>query len=343
MERRSFSLTMACVLVSVLTVPNAWGKSTLEIVRERGYLQCGVAEVGIGVSYLTEEGRWAGFFPDYCRAIAAATVGSSSAVEFILTDVGNRFDALRSGAIDVLVSNTTWTLGRDATLGVHFTSVLYYDGQGFLAHKALGVRSVGDLGTATICVTAAGTTTEKNLAEYIRLNNPKLTAMPFQSTEGRSRAFLRRQCDVLTTDRLVLVSFLSSYVPNRDDYVLFPEVISREPLGPVVRDDDAQWFDIVQWVTFATVAAEGKGVTAANVSSMKTSSDPEVRRLLGVEGSLGKDLGIDNAWAYRIIEQVGNYGEIYERNLGKDTPIGLDRGSNALWMDGGLMYAPPLR
>ena len=167
--------------------------------------------------------------------------------------------------------------------------------------------------------------------------------MPFQSAEGRSRAFLRRQCDVLTTDRLVLVSFLSSYVPTPDDYVLFPEVISREPLGPVVRDDDAQWFDIVKWVAFATVAAEEKGVGAANVSSMKTHSDPEVRRLLGVEGSLGKDLGIDNSWAYRIIEHVGNYGEIYARNLGKGTPLGLDRGSNALWVNGGLMYAPPLR
>ena len=343
MERRSFFLAITCVLASILTVPAAWGKSTLETVRERGYLQCGVAEVGIGVSYLTEEGRWAGFFPDYCRAIAAATVGSSRAVEFVLIEAGNRFDVLRSGDIDVLVSNTTWTLSRDATLGIHFPGVLYYDGQGFLAHKALGVGSLGDLGTATICVTASGTTTEKNLAEYIRLNNPKLTAMRFQSNEGRSRAFLRRQCDVLTTDRLVLVSFLFSYAPNPDDYVLFPDVISREPLGPVVRDDDAQWFDIVQWVAFAMVAAEDKGITTANVSGMKTPSDPEVRRLLGVEGSLGKDLGIDNDWAYRVIEQVGSYGEIYERNLGKDTPIGLDRGSNALWRNGGLMYAPPLR
>ncbi len=186
-------------------------------------------------------------------------------------------------------------------------------------------------------------TTEKNLSEYIRLKNPKMKSMTFQSIEGRDGAFLRRRCDLLKTDRLVIVGMLSSRAPNPDDYVLLPEVISKEPLGPVVRDDDPQWFDIVKWVIYATIAAEEKGVTSANVAAMRGSEDPEVRRLLGVDPGLGESLGLDEAWAARVIEQVGNYGEVFERNLGKNTPLGLERGLNALWTEGGLMYAPPLR
>lgn len=316
---------------------------TVEAVRERGALRCGVAETSIGLSYVKESGDWAGFFPAYCRAVAAATLGRADAVDFVLTEVGNRFELLQSKTIDVLISTTTWTLRRDTALGLNWAGVLYYDGQGFLAHKSLGVQSLGEIGAATVCVTAAGTTTEKNLSEYIRRKNPKMKSLTFQSLEGRDGAFLRRRCDLLTTETFQLVGFLASRVANPDDYVLLPEIISKEPMGPVVRDDDPQWFDIVKWVIYATIAAEEAGVTSANVAAMRRSEDPEVRRLLGVDPGLGESLGLDEAWAARVIEQVGNYGEIFEQNLGENTPLGLKRGINALWTDGGLMYAPPLR
>ncbi len=343
MGRRLYSLVAGCLLSWLLCIPLAWAGSTLDAVKERGFLRCGVAEIGVGLSYVNEAGDWAGFFPAYCRAVAAATLGSAEAVDFVLTEVGSRFEFVRSNTIDVLSSNSTWTLRRDSGLGIDWAGVLYYDGQGFVAHKSLGVQSLAEVGAAMVCVTAAGTTTEKNLSEYIRLKNPKMKSMTFQSIEGRDGAFLRRRCDLLTTDRLVIVGMLSSRAPNPDDYVLLPEVISKEPLGPVVRDDDPQWFDIVKWVVFATIAAEEKGVTSANVAAMRGSEDPEVRRLLGVDPGLGETLGLDEAWAARVIEQVGNYGEIFERNLGKNTPLGLERGLNALWTEGGLMYAPPLR
>ncbi len=280
---------------------------------------------------------------DYCRAVAAATAGNATAVEVVLTETQDRFEALRSGMIDVLVSAVTWTLRRDASLGLNFISVIYYDGQGFLAHRSLEVRSLAEVGAATVCVKGGGTTTEKNLADYIEAENPAMKAIIFQSSDIRNGSFLRRRCDLLTTDTLELVNIRASRTPKPDDYVLLPEVISKEPLGPVVRDDDPQWFDIVKWVIYATIAAEEKGVTSANVASMLYSAVPEVRRLLGVDPGLGESLGLDEAWAARVIEQVGNYGEIFERNLGKNTPLGLERGLNALWTEGGLLYAPPLR
>ncbi len=330
-------------LAAALATFPAVAGSTLEAVKQRGILQCGVREESVGLQNVTEAGEWAGFFPDYCRAVAAAVLGRADAVDFVPVEAGNRFETLGSGTIDVLSTTSTWTLRRDASLKLDWASVLYYDGQGFLAHRSLGVKSLGEVGAATVCVQAAGTTTEKNLAEYIRLNNPKMKALTFESFDGRLGAFLRRRCDLLTTDRLQLVGILASRLANPNDYVLFPEIISKEPLGPVVRDDDPQWFDIVKWVIYATIAAEEKGVTSANGAAMRGSEDPEVRRLLGVDPGLGESLGLDEAWAARVIEQVGNYGEIFERNLGKNTPLGLERGLNALWTEGGLMYAPPLR
>jgi len=343
MRIRSLFTFLAGGLAGAFASSPAVAGTTLEAVQQRGFLQCGVRDIGAGLSYVNEAGDWAGFFPDYCRAVAAATLGSAEAVDFVLTDAGNRFETVASGTVDALISNSTWTLRRDASLGLDWTGVLYYDGQGFLAHRSLGVKNLGEVGAATVCVQAAGTTTEKNLAEYISLKNPKMTAMTFQSLEGRRSAFVRRRCDMITTDRLLLVDLKISREPNPGDFVLLPEVISKEPLGPVVRDDDPQWFDIVKWVIYATVAAEEKGVTSANVAAMRGSEDPEVRRLLGVDPGLGEILGLDEAWAARVIEQVGNYGEIFERNLGKNTPLGLERGLNALWTEGGLMYAPPLR
>ncbi len=343
MGRRLYSLFAVCLLSWLLYVPLAWAGSTLDAVKERGFLRCGVQQRGLGLSNVNEAGEWTGFFVDFCRAVAAATVGNATAVEIQVTDSGNRFDVLGSGAIDVLISTSTWTLRRDVSLGLNFIGVLYYDGQGFLAHKSLGAQSLTEVGAATVCVKGGGTTTEKNLAEYIQARNSTMKAIIFQSGDSRNGAFLRRRCDLLTTDSLELVEIRASNVPKPDDYVLLPDLISKEPLGPVVRDDDPQWFDIVKWVIYATIAAEEKGVTSANVAAMRGSEDPEVRRLLGVDPGLGETLGLDETWAARVIEQVGNYGEIFERNLGKNTPLGLERGLNALWTEGGLMYAPPLR
>jgi len=343
MQFRSLFAFLAGGLAGALAASPAVAGTTLEAVKQRGFLRCGVAEIGVGLSYISEAGDWAGFFPAYCRAVAAATLGRADAVDFVPVESGNRFEMVGSGTIDVLSSNSTWTLRRDASLGLNWVGVLYYDGQGFLAHRSLGAKNLAEVGAASVCVQSGGTTTVKNLAEYTRLNNPKMTALTFESFEGHLGAFLRRRCDLLTTDRLELVGILASPVANPDDYVLFPEVISKEPLGPVVRDDDPQWFDIVKWVIYATIAAEEKGVTSANVAAMRGSEDPEVRRLLGVDPGLGEILGLDDAWAARVIEQVGNYGEIFERNLGQETPLGLERGLNALWTEGGLMYAPPLR
>ncbi|MDX1401186.1 MAG: amino acid ABC transporter substrate-binding protein [Kiloniellales bacterium] len=343
MERAIRRIIATGICLLFLNLPAASMGSTLEEVTTRGILRCGVAEIGVGLSYVNETGNWAGFFPDYCRAVAAATLGRADAVDFVLTDVGNRFDALQSGTIDVLISNSTWTLRRDSELGIDWAAVLYYDGQGFLAHKSLGAGRLDEIGEATVCVTAAGTTTEKNLSEYIRLKNPKMKAMTFQSTEGRNAAFLRRRCDLMTTDRLVLVGILNSRVPDPRDFVLFPDVISKEPLGPVVRDDDPQWFNIVQWVVFATIAAEEKGVTSSNIATITNNNNPEVRRLLGKDPGLGESLGLPNDWAAQVIEKVGNYGEVFENNLGKTSALNLERGLNALWSDGGLMYVPPLQ
>ncbi len=342
MRIRSLFAYLAGGLAGVLATSPAVAGTTLEAVQQRGFLQCGVRDIGVGLSYINEAGEWAGFFPDYCRAVAAATLGSAEAVDFVPTESGNRFETLASGTIDALISNVTWTLLRDVSLGLNFIDVLYYDGQGFLAHRSLGAKSLAEVSAASVCVQTA-TTTEKTLAEYIRLKNPKMKAMTFQSLEGGDGAFLRRRCDLLTTDRLQLVGILASRLANPDDYVLFPEIISKEPLGAVVRDDDPQWFDIVKWVIYATIAAEEKGVTSANVAVMRKSEDPEVRRLLGVDPGLGESLGLDEAWGARVIDQVGNYGDIFERNLGKNTPLGLERGLNALWTEGGLMNAPPLR
>lgn len=338
-----YGLIALCLLSWLLYVPVAWAGSTLSSVKERGFLRCGVREEAVGLQYITEAGEWAGFFPDYCRAVAAAVLGRANAVDFVPVESGNRFETLGSGAIDILSTTATWTLRRDTSLKLDWAGVLYYDGQGFLAHKSLGVKSLGEVGAATVCVQAAGTTSEKNLAEYSRINNNKIKVLTFESFEGRLSAFMQRRCDLLTSDRLQLIGILASRLANPGAYVLLPEIISKEPLGPVVRDDDPQWFDIAKWIIYVIIAAEEKDVTSANVADMRRSKDPEVRRMLGVDPGLGKSLGLDEAWAARVIEQVGNYGEIFERNLGKNTPLGLERGLNALWIHGGLMYAPPLR
>ncbi len=297
---------------------------------------------GQGLSTVNAAGEWVGFFVDFCRAVAAATLKSASAVEFVELNQRTRFDATRDGAVDLFSANTTWTLTRDASMGLQFAATLYYDGQGFIAPTSLATKKLKDLKQATVCVTG-NTTTENNLAEYIKVNRLDFKITTLTSNDSAVSAFLSRRCDLYTTDRLALAGLRAAGTSKPDDYVVFSEIISKEPLGPIVRSDDAAWFTIVKWVAFAMIAAEEKGVASTNLAHMRNSSDPEIRRLLGVDPGLGKALGLDEAWAARLIEQVGNYGEVFERNLGAGSPLRLDRGVNALWTNGGLMYAPPLR
>jgi general L-amino acid transport system substrate-binding protein len=328
---------IACV--GLLGVSHA---ATLDRIKERGSVQCGVNRTGQGLSTVNADGEWTGFFVDFCRAVAAATLKSASAVEFVELNQRTRFDATRDGAVDLFSANTTWTLTRDASMGLQFTSTLYYDGQGFIASRSLGAKTLKEVTQATVCVTG-NTTTENNLAEYIKVNRLNFKIVTLTSNDTAVSAFLSRRCDLYTTDRLALAGVRAAATSKPDDYVIFPEIISKEPLGPVVRSDDVAWFTVVKWVAFAMIAAEEKGIASTNLARMRESSDPEIRRLLGVDPGLGKALGLDEAWAVRVIEQVGNYGEVFERTLGADSPLRIERGVNALWTNGGLVYAPPLR
>jgi general L-amino acid transport system substrate-binding protein len=330
------------LLILLAAFPALSNANTLDKIKERGSVQCGVNRSGQGLSTLNAAGEWVGFFVDFCRAVAAATLKSASAVEFVELNQRTRFDATRDGAVDLFSANTTWTLTRDASMGLQFGATLYYDGQGFIAPTSLGAKKLKDLKQASVCVTG-NTTTEDNLAEYIKVNRLDFKITTLTSNDTTVSAFLSRRCDLYTTDRLALAGLRVAGTSKPDDYIIFPEIISKEPLGPMVRSDDAAWFTIVKWVAFAMIAAEEKGIASTNLARMRDSSDGEVRRLLGVDPGLGKALGLDDTWAARVIEQVGNYGEVFERNLGAGSPLRLERGINALWTNGGLIYAPPLR
>jgi general L-amino acid transport system substrate-binding protein len=337
------SRLLSGALLTLLTLlPGVSDAGTLDKVKERGSVQCGVNRSGQGLSSVNAAGEWTGFFADFCRAVAAATLKSASAVEFVELNQRTRFDATRDGAVDLFSANTTWTLTRDASMGLQFAATLYYDGQGFIAPTSLSARKLKDLKQASVCVTG-NTTTEGNLAEYIKVNRLDFKITTLTSNDSAVSAFLSRRCDLYTTDRLALAGLRTAGTAKPDDYFVFSEIISKEPLGPVVRSDDAAWFTIVKWVAYAMIAAEEKGIASTNLARMRDSSDAEIRRLLGVDPGLGKALGLDETWAARVIEQVGNYGEMFERNLGAGSPLHLDRGVNALWTNGGLMYAPPLR
>ena len=287
-----------------------------------------------------DHGVYRGFDVDKCRAIAAAIFNDPNKVKYIAINAKDRPTILAAGEIDVLMRNTTWTMSRELG-GMFFTGVNYYDGQGFMVRKKLGVDSALKLDGASVCV-QQGTTTELNLADYFRANNMKLEAVVFATDEEATKAYDSGRCDAYTTDSSGLYSErLKMSVP--DDHVVLPEIISKEPLGPAVRKDDIQWFEIVQWTHYALVTAEELGVTQANVDEMLKSPNPNIRRLLGVEGDFGATMGLTNDWAYRIIKSVGNYGEIFERNVGEGSPIKIKRGLNALWNKGGLQYAPPIR
>jgi len=320
----------------------AYAGPTLNTVIARGFVVCGVNQGLPGFSNPDEKGNWVGLDIDVCRAVAAAIFGDASKVKFRATSAKERFTALQSGEVDLLSRNTTWTFVRDNALGLDFTGIVFYDGQGFMIRKSLGVRSARELNGASVCV-ITGTTTELNLGDYFRTNRMKYRPVVFEKADEAVAAYEAGRCDAFTTDRSGLAA-QRVRLARPNDHMVLPEVISKEPLGPVVRHGDNQWGDIVRWTLNVLIIAEEKGVTSKNIERMRTrSKDPEIKRLLGVEGDLGKKLGLPNDWANQIIKQVGNYGEIYERNVGPDTPLKLERGLNRLWNRGGILYAPPMR
>lgn len=315
--------------------------STLSAVQDLGVLRCGVTDAGVGLSEVDAAGSWQGFFVDFCRAFGAAVAGDPEATEIVQLNSQVRFEAVAEGAVDVLATNATWTLTRDTSLGIAFPSIYYYDGQGFMAHQATGA-SLEDVDQASVCVTA-NTTTESNLLDYIDAAGKDLTPVTFRATAEMFSAFFNRRCDLMTTDRIALAAQRVARAADPQSFVIFPDIISKEPLAVVTRNDDAQWQNVIKWIVLAMIIAEEKGVTSENIETMTQSSDAEVRRLLGLDPGMGESLGLDEKWAYRAIASVGNYGEVFNRHIGPETPIGLERGLNALWRDGGLLYAPPLR
>src|ERR1700735_1112146 len=311
---------------------------TLDNVKSKGQLVCGVSTGTAGFAMADSQGAFKGLDVDVCHALSAAIFGAPDKIRYVPLSAPQRFTALQSGEIDVLSRNTTWTLQREGSLGLLFAPVTFYDGQGFIVAKKLGVKSAKDLSGATICV-QPGTTTELNLADYFRANKLTLKSVTIENLDEVENAFFSGRCDAYTTDASGLAGTRTAKAPNPDDYVILPERISKEPLGPVVRQGDDQWFDIVRWTVYALIDAEELGITKAKVDEMLKSADPNVQRLLGVTQGNGKALGLDEKWAYNVIKSVGNYGEIFDRNVGKDSPLKLERGLNNLWNAGGLMYS----
>ena len=316
--------------------------ATLEDVKAKGFVQCGVNTGLPGFASPDDAGNWTGLDVDYCKAVAAAVFGDATKVKYTPLSAKDRFTALQSGEIDLLARNSTWTITRDTSLGLTFAGVNYYDGQGFEVKKSLGVTSALELGGASVCV-QSGTTTELNLADWFKANGLEFTPVVFEKSEEVNAAYEGGRCDVFTTDASGLYAFRLTF-QNPDDHMVLPEIISKEPLGPVVRQGDAPWFNIVKWTHFALLETEEYGITQANVEEMKASENPTIKRILGADDSkLGEAMGISNDWVVNIIKAVGNYGEIFDRNVGAGSPLKIERGLNALWSKGGLQYAPPIR
>jgi general L-amino acid transport system substrate-binding protein len=336
------SLMLGAVALATLAA-GAVSAATLDDIKTRGKLKCGVNTGLTGFGAPDANGVWQGFDVALCRAVAAAALGDGNAVEFIPTTGETRFSALASGEVDMLARNSTWTYSRDSDLKLDFVAVNYYDGQGFMAPKELNVTSAKDLDGATVCI-QTGTTTELNLADFFRVNNISYEPVTVKDDNQAQQQYLARACDVFTTDASGLAAARAAF-PNPDDHVILPEIISKEPLGPVVRHGDNQWADIVRWTYYALLSAEELGITSANVAELSAAAgtNPEINRLLGTEGEMGAMLGLNKDWAVKAISVSGNYGEIFEKNIGESTPIGLARGLNALWKDGGLQYSPPFR
>ncbi len=331
----------AALLGACVAATGAAAQTTLANVKSKGLVQCGSNPSLPGFGVPDAQGKWSGLDVDYCRAIAAAVFNDATKTRFIPLTTKDRFTALQSGEVDILVRNSTWTMSRDTQLGLDFPAVNYYDGQGFIVRKKLGVSSAKELNGASIC-TQQGTTTELNLADYFRTNNMKYEVVAFNTGEETFKAYDTGRCDAFTTDASGLYAQrLVAATP--DDHLVLPEVISKEPLGPAVRHGDNQWADIARWVHYAMVNAEEYGVTSKNVDEMLKSNNPEIKRLLGVEGNYGEAVGLTKDWAYRIVKLVGNYGESFDRNVGDGSPLKIKRGLNALWSKGGLQYGVPIR
>lgn len=333
-------MTVFCV--ALLSLSSLHAESILEKVKKRKMVNCGTTMGVAGFSAPDSKGNWSGIEVDVCRAVAAAVLGDATKVKFVPLSGQARFTALQSGEVDLLSRVTTWTLTRDTSLGLNFGPTIFYDGQGFMVRKKDKVTKIKELNGATIC-TQQGTTSELNLADYFRANRLKMKTVVFESNDEVTQAFFKGRCDAFTNDASGLVAERSK-TKNPDDYLIMEEVISKEPLGPAVVHGDDQWFDIVKWSVFAMISAEEYGISSKNVDAIKKKTKvPNIKRLLGVTAGNGKSLGLGEEWAYNIIKQVGNYGEIFEKNIGKESPLKLERGLNNLWTKGGLMYAPPIR
>jgi len=336
MKRFATMLALAFVVVA-----QSASAQTLKAVTDRGTLNCGANGTLAGFGLPDAQGKWTGLDVDVCRAIAAAIFNDPNKVKFVPLSAKDRFTALQSGEVDVLVRNTTWTSSRDSSLGLSFTGVDYYDGQGFMVRKSLKVNSALELGDASVCV-QQGTTTELNLADYFHAHNMKLKSVTFATANEAVKAYDAGRCDSYTTDASGLYAERLR-LANPNDHIILPEIISKEPLGPAVRQGDDKWFTIVKWVLFAMIDAEELNVSSKNIDDMMKSTNPDVKRLVGTEGNYGEQIGLSKDWAVRIIKLVGNYGEVFERNVGQGSPLKIDRGLNKLWNRGGIQYAPPIR
>ncbi len=341
MKRMTIRSLILAVAGFAITGPGHSG--TLDDVRARGHLQCGINTGLAGFAFTDDQGNWRGFDVALCKGVAAAVFGDASKVKYTNLTGKTRFEALKAGEIDILSRNTTWTYSRDVDLKLTFLGVSFYDGQGFMVPASLGVSSATELNGASVCI-QTGTTTELNLADYFRRNDMKYEPVPIESNEEARQNYLSGRCDVYTTDRSGLAATRAA-LDNPDDHVVLPEIVSKEPLGPLVRHGDDEWGDVVRWVLNVMIIAEEKGISSENVAEMagQSSKDAEINRMLGTEGEYGAMLGLSADWVVNVISSVGNYGQVFERYLGVKTDIGLERGVNALWTDGGLLYAPPYR
>ncbi len=334
--------TAALAAATALLATPAFAGKTLDAIKARGQLVCGVNTGLAGFSAADSGGNWTGLDVDICKAIAATVLNDATKVKYVPLTAQQRFTALQSGEIDILSRNTTWTLTRDASLGMAFTGVTYYDGQGFMVPAKGKIKSAKQLKGATVCV-QSGTTTEKNLTDFSKANKLDIKPVVFEKLEAVNGAYFAGRCQAYTTDASGLASIRNKEAKNPAEHLILPELISKEPLGPAVRRGDDEFFAIAKWVVYAMIEAEEYGISSANVDQMKTSTDPVVQRILGTSEDTGKLLGLDKDWAYRAIKAVGNYGEVFERNVGPKSALGLPRGVNNLWNKGGIMYAPPVR
>jgi general L-amino acid transport system substrate-binding protein len=335
---RRLAIASAFVLPALAPLTASAGP-TLDAIKQRGQLRCGVNTGLLGFSAPDSQGKWSGLDADFCRAVAAVILGDPNKVQYVPTNAQNRFTTLQSGEVDMLARNTTWTSSRDATMGSVFAGTLFYDGQGFMVKKSSKIARAAQLNGATVCV-QPGTTTELNLTDYFRVKRMNFKPVVIAELNQIEQAFFAGRCDVYTTDISGLAATRRK-APNPDDYMILPDAISKEPLGPMIRRGDWEFFNTVRWTLFGLIESEEYGVTSANVDKLKAESkDPQIQRIVGTSGDVGKGLGFDNDWLVRVLKSVGNYGEMYTRNIG---PLGIERGQNALWKDDGLMYAPPIR